>query len=63
MIPQIHHHLESFGITVEIDSLTDDVYLYKSTWISIKIGDKFCFRHTNGRILKTLHIKSTCGEK
>jgi len=51
---------DSFEITIEIDGLTDNVCLVKDTWSTIKVGDKFCFKYTKGRICKTLYIKSFC---
>lgn len=62
MMPQTHYHDDSFEITVEIDGLTDNVCLYQNSWSTIKAGDKFCFKYTNGRIFKTLYIKSFCWE-
>lgn len=60
MVPQIHYYDDSFEITVEIDGLTDNVCLYKNSWDETKVGDKFCFKYTNGRICKSLYIKSFC---
>ena len=62
MIPITTYVNDSYEITVEIDGLTDNVSLYRSTWYKIKVGDKFCFNYTNGRICNTLYIKSFCGE-
>jgi len=62
MIPTTNYIDNSYEITVEIDGLTDNVCLYQSNWSEIKIGDKICFNCTNGRISKTLYIKSFCGE-
>ena len=62
MIPITNYIDDSYEIIVEIDGLTDKVYLYQSNWNEIKVGDKFCFSYTNGRICKTLYIKSFCGE-
>jgi hypothetical protein len=63
MIPITNYIDDSYEITVEIDGLTDNVCLYQSNWSEIKVGDKFCFNYTNGRICKTLYIKSFCGEE
>ena len=61
MIPITNYIDDSYGIIVEIDGLTDKVCLYQSNWNKIKVGDKICFSYTNGRIYKTLYIKSFCG--
>ena len=54
---------DSYEITVEIDGLTDNVCLDQSYWNQISIGDKLCCKYTNGRLLRTLYIKSFCGEE
>ena len=61
IIPITNYINDSYEITVEIDGLTDNVCLDKSNWNEIKVGDRFCFNYTNGRICKKLYIKSFCG--
>lgn len=60
MIPVIENIDDSYEITVEIDGVTDNVSLDKNSWNKVKVGDKFCFKYTNGRIFKSLYIKSFC---
>jgi len=62
MIPITNYIDDRYEIIVEIDGLTDKVCLYQSNWNKIKVGDKICFSYTNGRIFKTLYIKSFCSE-
>ncbi len=62
MIPITNYIDDRYEIIVEIDGLTDKVCLYQSNWNKIKVGDKICFSYTNGRICKTLYIKSFCSE-
>lgn len=63
MIPVTNYISESYNISIEIDGLTDDVGLRNSYWNTVQIGDKMCCEYTNGRICKTLYIKSFCGEE
>lgn len=63
IIPITNYISESYEIDIEIDGLTDDVGLCNSYWNTVKIGDKLCCEYTNGRILKSLYIKSFCGEE
>lgn len=63
MIPITNYISESYDITIEIDGITDDVGLCNSYWNTVQIGDKLCCEYTNGRILKSLYIKSFCGEE
>lgn len=63
MIPITNYFDASYGINVEINGITGCVCLCKSSWDTIKVGDKFCFKYTKGRIRKTIYIKSFCGEK
>ena len=60
MVPQIHHHNDSFEIIVNIDGLTDKICIEQNSWNNIKIYDRFCFKYSNGRIFRTLYIKSFC---
>lgn len=62
MIPIIIHHDNSYQILVKIHSLTDIVYLKKEHWDRIEPNQVICFQYTNGRILKSLYIKSFCNE-
>lgn len=63
MVPYTTYIADSYRVTIEIDGLTDDVSLYKSSWNEITVGDKLCCEYTNGRLLSTLYIQSFCGEE
>jgi hypothetical protein len=60
MIPTTQYHDEEYDIEITIDGLTDNVSLYQDYWNTVKVGDKWCCKYTNGRILNSLYIKSFC---
>lgn len=61
-IPVTNYIPAYYGITIEIDGLKDNVTLNKDFWRGVSIGDRICCQYTNGRLFKTLYIKSFCNE-
>jgi len=58
MIPVINHIPERHIIIVEINGLTDNIYVDETNYNNIKNGDILQCKYTNGRIFNTLYIKS-----
>lgn len=58
MIPQIVPISASYEVEITIDGLKDNISISESCWNNISIGNKVYCSYTNGRILKSLYIKS-----
>ena len=63
MIPITSYISTSYDVEITIDGITDDVCLNQGYWNTVEVGQKLCCQYTNGRILKSLYIKSFCGGK
>lgn len=63
MIPITNYYDTSYEIEITIDGIADDVCLNQGYWNTVEVGQKLCCQYTNGRILKSLYIKSFCGEE
>ena len=58
MIPITTYHNTSYNIEITIDNLEDDVCIYEGYYDVVLIGQKIHCKYTNGRIKKSLYIKS-----
>lgn len=58
MIPIFIHHDTSYNIEITIDNLKDDISTYEDYYNGVSIGQKIHCEYTNGRIKKSLYIKS-----
>lgn len=58
LVPMNTFHRESYHIEVEIDDMRDEISIYQNDFNSKEIGDKIHCEYTNGRIFKTMYIKS-----
>jgi len=63
MIPITTYHSASYEVEIAIDGISDKMCLNQGYWNTIKVGQKLYCQYTNGRILKSLYIKSFHGEK
>jgi hypothetical protein len=63
MILRNNYHHTSYKAEVTIDGIEFDVCLSQDYWDTIEVGQKLCCRYTNGRIMKSLYIKSFCEEQ
>lgn len=62
MVPVTNRISASYEITIEIDGLKDNVSITYESWNETEVGDKVCCKYTNGRLCKTLYIKSFCDD-
>lgn len=60
MIPMMTYIDPSYYIYITIDGLVDDVSINKRSWIYLEVGDSLCCNYTNGRIWKSMYVKSFC---
>lgn len=58
MIPITNYYDTSYEIEITIDGLKDNVSMYQDCWNDILVGQKINCKYTNGRLMKSLYIKS-----
>ena len=56
--PITTYHDTTYNLEITIDKLEDDVCVYENYYDSISVGQKVHCEYTNGRIKKSLYIKS-----
>lgn len=57
-MPMTTWHPNAWKLTIEIDGLEDDFYLTKEGYVKHKIGEKIYVEYTNGRLWKSVDIKT-----
>lgn len=60
LIPQTNYRGSSYTLKVKIGNKIDHIHIQKSSWLSIKIGDEYCFNYVEYRFSNRLDIKSFC---
>ncbi len=58
MIPITTYHSTTYNLEITIDELEDDVCVYENYYDNISVGQTVHCKYTNGRIKKSLYIKS-----
>ena len=57
-VPSTMHHDTTYNLEVTIDELKDNIEVCEDYYNNISVGQKVICEYTNGRIKKSLYIKS-----
>jgi|GEM_PF-2586619 len=58
MIPMTHYVDGRYMISIEIDDIKQDIEVTQDNYDILEVGDSLSCKYTNGRILKSIYIKS-----